>query len=151
MSLSSGTGNNLGPLDVCYPPCRSPPMDSSLYAALLALGITITGALGTLVTLLVERIKRDLAANTKLTQEAKEASNGRLRDALDQLAAERDRTLALRELVRERDDRLAYLSARLPECDRILRGYSERRQTARYSDSQELAALERALQEPTRP
>lgn len=126
-------------------------MDASLYAALVALGITVIGALGTLVTLLVERVKRDLAANTRLTQQARDASNGRLTAVMDELAAERNRTLALREVVRERDDRLAYLQSRLPECDRVLQGYRERRQSRRSTDSQELAALERALQDPPAP
>lgn len=118
-----------------------------LYAALIALGITVVGALGAYVNLLIERVKRDLAENTQLTHEAKEAANGRLRDALDRLAAERDRVLALRLVVRERDDRLAYLAARLPEVERVLQGYQEKRQQ-RHTEREELEALQRALDEP---
>lgn len=123
-------------------------MDPQITAQLTALGVVVIGALGTLVTLLVERIKRDLATNTQITREAKDAANGRLQKAQDELAAERNRTLALRELVRERDDRLAYLAARLPDVPLVLRGYEERRQ-ARHTATEELAALRRALEEPT--
>lgn len=121
-------------------------MDPQLSAALIALGITVVGALGTLTTLLVEKVKRDLAANTALTQEAKDAADGRLQSVVDQLAAERNRTLALRELVRERDDRLAYLAARIPDVPDVLRGYEERRQ-ARHTVRDELAAMNRILED----
>lgn len=123
-------------------------MDPQLYAALIALGIIVIGAVGTIVKALTNRVIRDLAANTKITTEAKEASNGRLKDALDRLAAERDRSLALRQLLRERDDRLAYLHARLPGVDDVLQGYEERRQR-RHSDTEERDALRRILEEPT--
>jgi hypothetical protein len=122
-------------------------MDSQLYAALIALGITVVGALGTLVTLLIERVKRDLAVNTKISQAAKDAADGQLQKIINQLAAERNRTLALRELVRERDDRLAYLTSHMPEAGRVLTGYEERRQE-RHTESQEMAALRRVLEEP---
>jgi hypothetical protein len=88
-----------------------------------------------------------LARNTEITQEAKDAANGRLTAAQDQLAAERNRSLALRELVRERDDRLAYLTSRMPEAKRVLVGYEERRQK-RHTATEELAALRRVLDEP---
>lgn len=58
--------------------------------------------------------------------------------------------MALRELVRERTIALAYLSARLPEVERVLLGYRERRQ-ARHSESQELAVLNRLLDDPDDP
>jgi hypothetical protein len=119
-------------------------MDQQLAGALLALGLTVIGALGTLVTLLIDKVKRDLAANTLITQEAKDAADGRLTESVNRLAAERDRSLALRELVRERDDRLAYLQSRIPEADCVLKGYMERRQT-RTTESQEMRALQRLL------
>jgi hypothetical protein len=119
-------------------------MDAQIAAALLALGLTVIGALGTLVTLLVERVKRDLATNTQITTEARDAADGRLSDTLSHLAAERNRSLALREIVRERDDRLAYLAARLPDATSVLRGYEERRQ-ARATSAEEAAALRRIL------
>jgi hypothetical protein len=122
-------------------------MDPQITAQLTALGVVVIGALGTLVTLLIERVKRDLAANTQITQEAKEAANGRLQKVIDQLAAERNRAFALRELVRERDDRLAYLVARIPEVKAVLKGYEERRQ-ARHTEREELAAMRRILEEP---
>lgn len=123
-------------------------MDPQITAQLTALGAVVIGALGTLVTLLVERVKRDLATNTSLTREAKDAANGRLQKVIDQLAAERNRTLALRELIRERDDRIAYLAARLPEVKAVLRGYEERRQE-RHTPADEVAALRRVLDDPT--
>jgi hypothetical protein len=122
-------------------------MDPQITAQLTALGVVVIGALGTLVTLLIERVKRDLAANTQITQEAKEAANGRLSEALAHLAAERDRTFALRTLLRERDDRFEYVRARLPDVDRVLQGYEEKRQQ-RYTAAEEHAALQRILEAP---
>jgi hypothetical protein len=125
-------------------------MDPALTAQLTALGAVIIGALGTLVTLLVERIKRDLAKNTLITTEARDAADGHLAGALTQLAAERNRSLGLRAIIRERDDRLAYIQSRIPEVDRVLTGYRERRQT-RTTESQELKTLQRLLDEPDDP
>lgn len=122
-------------------------MDAQVYAALIALGLIVIASVGSIVKGLTDRVLSDLSANTKLTSEAKDAANGRLQKVIDQLAAERNRTLALRELVRERDDRLAYLLARLPEVSDVLRGYEERRQ-ARHTERQELAAVQRILSDP---
>lgn len=105
-----------------YPPPRLHSMEQ-LDPVLLTLLIT---AIGTL-TAWVERVRRDLTTNTSLTREAKDASNGRLSEVIDRLAAERDRTMGLRFLVRERDDRLAYLISRIPEAESLMQEYHDRR------------------------
>lgn len=122
-------------------------MDAQISAALIGLGLIVITAVGAIVKALTDRVLHYLAENTQITREAKDAANGRLRDALDRLAAERDRVLALRLVVRERDDRLAYLAARLPEVERVLQGYQEKRQQ-RHTEREELEALQRALDEP---
>jgi hypothetical protein len=122
-------------------------MDSSVYAALIALGLIVITSVGAIVKALTDRVLSDLANNTRLTEEAKDAANDRLQKIVDQLAAERNRTLALRELVRERDDRFAYLTARVPQVATVLRGYEERRQE-RHTPADEQAALERILDDP---
>jgi lactate dehydrogenase-like 2-hydroxyacid dehydrogenase len=76
-------------------------MDPALTAQLTALGAVIIGALGTRVTLLVERIKRDLAANTQISTQARDAANGRLKAVLDQLAAGKVRFAGLDVFVGE--------------------------------------------------
>lgn len=119
-------------------------MDPQLSGALIALGLIVVGSVGAIVKALTARITRDLEANTELTRAAKDASNGRLTAVLDRLSAERNRVFALRMLLRERDDRLAYLRARLPEVDRVLMGYKERRQ-ARHTEADELAAERRII------
>lgn len=113
-------------------------MDPQITAALVALGLTVITSLGVLVTALTERLKRDLARNTEITKETKEA----LGDTVERLAAARNTILGLRELLRERDDRLSYLESRLPEVTHVLRGYEDRRR-ARHSAGEELAAVRR--------
>lgn len=104
----------------------------------------VTLALATLATLgaLLERIRRDLGENTQITREAKRAADGQLSAALNDLAAERNRTLALREIVREREDRIAYIVARHPEAESTMRQYGDRR-TRRVTEADE-RAMERA-------
>lgn len=121
-------------------------MDASIYAALIALAITVIGALGTLVTLLIERVKRDLAVNTQITSDAAEAANGRLQTAQRELAKARDQTLALRELVRERDNRLAYITARLPQAEALMSEYGRRREDRR-SPTEENTVLSKLLED----
>lgn len=115
---------------------------------LISLLIAVIGAL----VALVERIRRDLSTNTDLTQQAKDAANGQLSGVLDQLAAVRNQVQGLRAVVRERDDRIAYIVARVPEAEGMMRDYSDRR-TSRSSDA-DVAAAERHLlsaDEPTQP
>lgn len=121
-------------------------MDPQLSAQLAALAAVIIGSLGLIVRALTERITRDLAKNTNITQEAKDAANGKLTNALHELAKERDRSLALRELVRERDNRLAYLTARLPQAEALMAEYGRRRED-RHSRTEEHHALQRLLED----
>ena len=111
-----------------------------LVPVLITLLIAALGAL----TTLIERVRRDLGTNTAITQEAKEASNGRLSDALGQLATSRDQVMGLRYLVRERDDRIAYIVARLPEAELLMQEYRDRR-THRATAADEQAAEQRAM------
>jgi chromosome segregation ATPase len=114
-------------------------VEAHIAEALIALGIVIIGSIGTLVTLLTERIKRDLSTNTQLTRETKTAANGTLTTALEKLAAERNRVFALRMLLRERDDRIAFIEARHPDVMATLQQYKQRR-SSRPNEADELAA-----------
>jgi hypothetical protein len=110
-----------------------------IYQGLIALGVIVIGALGTLVKVLVDKLSDELKSNTHITTQARDASNGRLSEVIDRLAASRDQAQGLRWLVRERDDRIAYIVARLPEAEAIMREYRDRRDS-RITSSDELAA-----------
>jgi hypothetical protein len=138
---SSGTGHNLGPLDVCFTPRAAPlPMDTQLYTALIALGLLVTGSVGAIVKALTDRVVQDLEQNTRITTETREG----LRDAVEKLAQARNTILGLREVVRERDDRIAYLVSRMPEAEEVLSSYRSRRE-ARFTAADERAALRRVI------
>lgn len=126
-------------------------MDQQLYNAIIVFGVATLAGLGTLVTALIAWLARKLDANTRLTtegtiasKEARSASNGRLSDALSQLARARDLVQGLRYLVRERDDRIAYIVARLPQAEEVMREYRDRR-TRRATEAEERAAEEHAM------
>lgn len=119
-------------------------MDPQLTNGLIALAIVVMGGLGTLVTTLIAWLARKLDTNTSLTQEAKDASNGRLSETLSRLAAERDRVMGLRYLVRERDDRIAYIVARLPDAESLMQEYRDRRDR-RITDADEAQAEQHAM------
>lgn len=121
-------------------------MDAQLSAQLAALAAVIIGSLGLIVRALTERITKELTRNTTLTEEAKDAANGRLTAALRDLAKERDRSLALRELVRERDNRLAYIVSRLPQADALMSEYGRRREDRR-SPTEEQKVVNRMLED----
>lgn len=121
-------------------------MDQYVTEALVGLAVMIIGSLGTLITILTERIKRDLSANTQLTRETKTAANGTLTTALEKLAVERNRGFALRMLLRERDDRVAFILARHPAVEATLQQYKQRR-SSRPSQADELAAEQRLIAE----
>jgi septal ring factor EnvC (AmiA/AmiB activator) len=104
----------------------------------------IIGSIGTLITVLTERIRRNLATNTRLTQETKTAANGTLTTAIERLAAERNTVFGLRQVVRERDDRLAYLLAHHPEAEATMNQYKNRR-TRHATEADEHAALAHLL------
>lgn len=119
-------------------------MDPQLSAGLIGLGLLVIASVGAIVKALTDRIVADVAANTQLTAEARDAAEGRLREAIDNLAAERNRVLGLRQLLRERDDRLAFLEARVPGVTPALADYGRRRQD-RHTRTEENAALKRLL------
>ena len=121
-------------------------MDPQILAAITGLAITVIGAIGTLVTVLIERVKRDLAANTAITKETRAG----LRDTVEKLASARNIILGLREVVRERDDRIAFIVARHPEVEETIQQYRNRR-TRRATELEEYQALQRfeEIDDPT--
>jgi hypothetical protein len=125
-------------------------MDTQLYAALLALGLLVIGSIGAFVKALTDRVISDLADNTRLTRETKQAADGSLRQALADLATARNTVFGLRVVVREREDRLAYILARHPEAEETLRAYRDRRQQ-RATAAEESAAERRILDDVDDP
>lgn len=121
-------------------------MDTQLYNALIVLGIAICGGLGTLITALIAWLSKQLSNNTRITTEAKEASNGRLAETLDRLAVERNLVIGLRSLIRERDDRIAYIVSRMPEAEAVMNDYANRR-TQHATEADEAAAERHVLQD----
>ena len=119
-------------------------MDTEITSALIILAVAIIGSLGTLIKAMVDHLAKELAENTSITKQARDSSNGQLTSVIAQLAAERNTVQGLRGVVRERDDRIAYLVARLPEAQELMRNYSERR-TARASEADVLAAEKHLL------
>jgi hypothetical protein len=119
-------------------------MDSRLIEALILLAIAAVGGLSTLIKVLVTRMLRELRANTTISTQARDASNGRLSEVLDKLAAARNQVVGLRWIVQERDDRLAYLVARLPEAENLMRDYRNQR-TTRATAADEALAERHAL------
>lgn len=112
--------------------------------SLIGLSIIVIGCLGTLVKMWINHLATELAQNTRITTQALDASNGRLSEVIDKLAAERDRAQGLRYLVREREDRLAYITSRLPEADALMKEFAERR-TYRQSATDEALTEQHAL------
>lgn len=110
-----------------------------LLPFLIGLLIAIISAL----TALVERVRRDLGTNTDLTKEAKAAADNQVGDLVEKLAAERNLVQGLRAIVRERDDRIAYLVARVPQAEDLMVEYRDRR-TRRATEADE-AAVERRI------
>lgn len=121
-------------------------MNEQLYNAIIVLGVSIIGALGTLVTVLIAWLAKRLSDNTTITKQARDASNGRLSEVLNKLATERDRAQGLRWLVKERDDRIAYIVARLPEAQALMIDYRNQR-TTRSTAADEAAAERHVLQD----
>jgi hypothetical protein len=104
------------------------------------------GALATLVKAMVDHLAKELQENTHISRQARDASNGRLSEALDRLAAESNRVMGLRFLIRERDDRIAYIVARLPQAEGLMREYRDQR-TTRATEADEAAAERHAMGE----
>ncbi len=121
-------------------------MTPELSAALIGLALITIASVGAVVKAITDRILADLAHNTKITTQAKDAANGRLESMQHELAKERDRSLALRALVRERDDRLAFIEARLPAASELMKTYGKRRVDQR-SESEENRVLASLLED----
>jgi hypothetical protein len=102
-------------------------LEQHIGESLSGLAVVIIVSLGTLITVLTERIKRHLDTNTTLTRETKTAANGTLTSALDNLFIERNRVVELQILLREREDRIAFLLSQHPELADTKRQYTERR------------------------
>jgi hypothetical protein len=128
------------------------PFMEQLLPVLIGLLIAIISAL----TALVERVRRDLGTNTDLTKEAKAAAGNQISDLVEKLAAERNLVQGLRAIVREREDRIAYLVARVPQADDLMLEYRDRR-TRRATEADEAAAemritaSERTRETPVKP
>jgi hypothetical protein len=112
-------------------------VDGRIIEALILLAVASLAGLTTL-------IKRDLTANTKISIQARDLSNGQLSNTLAQLAAVRNQVVGLRAIVHERDDRIAYLVARLPEAESLMRNYRNQRES-RATAAEELAAERNVL------
>jgi hypothetical protein len=120
-------------------------VDPQLVTAIVGLATITLGGLGTLITALVVWLARKLDTNTTLTTQARDASNGRLSETLERLALERNLVVGLRALIHERDDRLAYIVARLPEADALMTEYAQRNTRKPPGPAEEVAVEQRAL------
>lgn len=120
-------------------------MNEQLLSALIAFAVLVLGGLGTLVTALIAWLAKKLDTNTQITTQARDASNGRLSETLDRLAVERNLVIALRAIIHERDDRLAYIIARLPEAEALMDKYAQRNTRKPPSEADALAVEQRAM------
>jgi len=118
-----------------------------LYAALIGLGIILITAIGYIVKAYTEKVLCDLRQNTAITTETKEA----LSETVQRLAAARNTILGLREIIREREDRLAFLISRHPETEQTLHQYQDRRSNRateldeRNAERRIIAAIDNAV------
>jgi len=128
--------------------CGGGTVDQEIIQSLIALGVIVIGCLGTLVKMWINHLATELAQNTRITTQARDASNGQLSSVIDQLAAARNTVMGLRSVVQERDDRLAYITSRLPEADVLMKEFAERR-FYRPSATDEALAEQHALTSDT--
>jgi hypothetical protein len=119
-------------------------MDTQITAALVTLALVIIGALGTLVKVLVDKISAELSVNTRISTEARDASDGQLSTTLELLAAERNRVQGLLAVIRDREDRIAYLVSRVPTATKLLQEFGDRR-TRHITDADAVIAEQHAL------
>jgi len=119
-----------------------------IVEALIGLAIIVIGCLGTLVKMWIDHLATELAQNTRITTQTRDASNGQLSSVLTQLAAARNTVMGLRSVVQERDDRLAYITSRLPEADALMKEFAERR-SYRPSATDDALAEQHALTSDT--
>jgi hypothetical protein len=90
-----------------------------------SLDVLLLGVIAVL-TLMLEKVRRDLSENTTITKETKTAANGTLKDALEKLDQEQATSARLRELLQRQQDRLAYLTTKLP--DEVLDSFHDQRE-----------------------
>lgn len=123
-------------------------MNAELYGALLALALVVVGSIMAVVRAWTNKVLEDLAQNTQITRDMRNAANGRLQATLRELAYERDRNQGLREVVRERDNRLAFLQNRMPRgmVDALMHEYGRRRED-RVTPTREQDLLAKLLDE----
>lgn len=104
-------------------------LQTQLIAALVALGMTIVGSLGLIVRALTERIQTDLRTNTAITRKVNAQMEEELRCLQADLQMERSRCNALRETLREREDKLAYIESYHPETADVRATWKDRRRS----------------------
>lgn len=97
---------------------------NQVLGALAGLGVIVITAIGYIVKAYTDKVLADIQHNTDITKQTREG----LTDALERLAAARNTILGLREIIREREDRIAYLAARHPEIEDTIQQYQDRRQ-----------------------
>lgn len=96
-----------------------------------SLDVLLLGVIAVL-TLMLEKVRRDLADNTTITKETKSAANGTLRGVMEQLEKERRENSTLQLQLRDQENRIAFIKSRLPEAEGIMSGYQERRKECPY-------------------
>jgi hypothetical protein len=121
-------------------------MDNRIIEALTLLALTALGGVSLMIRIGLRRVFNELTHNTKITTDARNASNGQLSEALARLAATRNQVVALRMIVREREDRIAYITARIPDAEQLMCDYRDKR-TMRHTEAEEVAA-ERHILDP---
>ena len=102
-------------------------MDEQITTALIILAITIIGGITTLVKVLFNRLAAELAKNTVISTQARDASDGRLSEVLNMLEEERGRRLDLESEVTDRNDRIAFIFAKHPEVTPTMINFRDRR------------------------
>ena len=116
---------------------RGGKLDSQIIGALILLALLIIGALSKIITAVTDKIIADLAVNTKISTEARDSNDGKL-------AAERNKVQGLLAVIRDREDKIAFLVARVPTATALLEEFSDRR-TRHITDSDAVIAEEHAL------
>lgn len=109
-----------------------------IISALIALIVAIIGAIG---ALFLRQMSDKIDKNTIITQKNADVANGHLQNIIEQLANERNLVIGLRAIVRDRDDRLAYIIARLPDASQMMIDYADRRISS-YRDSEDLSDIQ---------
>jgi hypothetical protein len=98
-------------------------MSPEITSALVGLALTVIGALAAYV----RRVENELKSNTEITRQVARHTNGTMTTLSARLRAETEVALALRTIVRDREDRIAFLVARVPGAAAALADYRPRR------------------------